>query len=202
MNTPNRLTIARILLTPLFLLLFLWDFPYHTLVSGIVFGVAALTDLFDGRLARKYGLVTNLGKFLDPIADKMLTTAAFLAFVACDQMNIWALFLILTREFVVTSVRLVAAEGGKVVAANIWGKLKTVMQFIAILFMLAALEFSAWGDTLLHGMAVPEAAFTVPLVIGQVLLWLAAIMTAVSGITYFWDNRQFFLPQSRTKSAG
>lgn len=196
MNTPNRLTLARMILSPLFLLLFLWEFPFHTLLSGVVFGAAALTDLFDGRLARKYGQITSLGKFLDPIADKMLTTAAFLAFVACDQMNVWALFLILTREFVVTSVRLVAAEGGKVVAANIWGKIKTVMQFIAILYLLVALEFASWQDTVLQSAALPEAVFTVPLVVGQVLLWIAAVMTAVSGVTYFWDNRRFFLPKS------
>lgn len=199
MNTPNRLTLARMILAPVFLLLFLWEFPFHILVSGLVFGVAALTDLFDGRLARKYGQITSLGKFLDPIADKMLTTAAFIAFVACDEMNVWALFLILTREFVVTSVRLVAAEGGRVVAANLWGKIKTVTQFIAILYMLVALEFVSWRDSLLAGAALPEAAFTVPLLIGQALLWIAAVMTAVSGVTYFWDNRRFFLPKSAGK---
>lgn len=124
MNLPNKLTILRVVLAPLFLLLLLWDFPFHYLAAGLTFGAAALTDLFDGRIARGRGLVTNFGKFLDPLADKMLTTAAFIGFLAQGHMDAWALMLILSREFMVTSVRLLAAKGGKVVAASMSGKLK------------------------------------------------------------------------------
>ncbi|MGN0171531.1 MAG: CDP-alcohol phosphatidyltransferase family protein, partial [Acutalibacteraceae bacterium] len=106
MNLPNRLTLFRIVLVPLYLLLFLWDFPFHYMAALVVFIGAALTDLFDGRIARARGLVTDLGKFLDPIADKMLTTAAFLAFLSVGVTDVWAVMLILTREFMVMSVRL------------------------------------------------------------------------------------------------
>ncbi len=192
MNLPNKLTVVRIVLAPLFLLLALWEFPFHNLVAGLVFGAAALTDMFDGKIARARGLITNLGKFLDPLADKMLTTAALLSFLATGHLDVWALMVVLTREFMVTSVRLVAAKDGTVIAANIWGKLKTVAQFVAILFELAALEWASWQHGLLAGVALPEAAFTVPLVIGYVLLWISVVLTAVSGVQYVWANRKFF----------
>ena len=102
MNLTNRLTVARILLAPVFLILLMVDFPCHYLAAGLVFGAAALTDLFDGKIARGRGLVTNLGKFLDPIADKMLTTAAFLGFLAVGKLDVFAVMLILSREFMVT----------------------------------------------------------------------------------------------------
>ena len=174
MNLPNKLTILRVVLAPLFLLLLLWEFPFHYLAAGLTFGAAALTDLFDGRIARGRGLVTNFGKFLDPLADKMLTTAAFIGFLAQGHMDAWALMLILSREFMVTSVRLLAAKGGKVVAASMSGKLKTVLQFVAILYMLAALEFCS-------GL----------LIFGRVLIWIAAVMTVISGFQYVWDCREF-----------
>lgn len=146
MNLPNRLTVARILLAPVFLILLMVDFPCHYLAAGLVFGAAALTDLFDGKIARGRGLVTNLGKFLDPIADKMLTTAAFLGFLAVGKLDVFAVMLILSREFMVTSVRLMAAKGDVVMAASIWGQGKTVAQFTSILVMLVALEFSTWAN--------------------------------------------------------
>ena len=118
MNLPNKLTVIRILLAPIFLLLLLWEFPFHNLTAGLVFGAAALTDMFDGKIARSRGLITNLGKFLDPLADKMLTTAAFLGFLAAGRLDVWAVMIILTREFMVTSVRLVAAKDGTVIAAS------------------------------------------------------------------------------------
>lgn len=191
MNLPNKLTILRVLLAPLFLLLLLWDFPFHYLAAALTFGAAALTDLFDGRIARRRGLVTNFGKFLDPLADKMLTTAAFIGFLAQGHMDAWALMLILSREFMVTSVRLLAAKGGKVVAASMSGKLKTVMQFVAILYMLAALEFCSWRTGLLSAVALPDALFTGLLIFGRVLIWIAAVMTVISGFQYVWDCREF-----------
>ena len=197
MNLPNKLTLSRILLVPLFLLLFVWNFPFHYLAAGLVFGIASFTDMLDGKIARARGLVTNLGKFMDPIADKMLTTAAFVGFLAIGKMSLWALMIILVREFVVTSVRLVAAEGGKVVAANYWGKFKTVAQYITIGYMLAVLEFCSWKDTVLAAVALPDAAYNVPLLIGQIFIWVATALTAISGFVYFWQNRSFFLEGER-----
>ena len=191
MNLPNKLTFLRIFLVPAYMVTALWEFPFHWLVSGLVFGAAALTDLFDGRIARSRGLITNLGKFLDPIADKMITTAAFLVLMEERQMNAWALLLILTREFAVTSVRLMAASDGRVIAANFWGKLKTVSQFVAILFSTAALEFATWETGVLAGAGLPAAAYSVPLIVGQVLLWIATLLTVGSGIDYVWKNRAY-----------
>lgn len=192
MNLPNKLTVIRIVLAPLFLLLALVEFPFHYLAAGLVFGAAALTDMFDGKIARARGLITNLGKFLDPLADKMLTTAAFLCFLVTGHLDVWALMVVLTREFMVTSVRLVAAKDGTVIAANFWGKLKTVMQFVAIVFELAALEFSTWESGLLAGLKLPPLVFEIPLIVGYVLLWISVALTATSGAQYVWANRNFF----------
>ncbi len=196
MNLPNKLTVVRIVLAPLFLALALWEFPFHYAVSLVVFIAAALTDMLDGKIARARGLITNLGKFLDPLADKMLTTAAFLLFLAIDKMNVWALMLILTREFMVTSVRLLAAKGGKVIAASMWGKAKTVAQFIAIIFMLTALEFSTWQTSVLAGVSLPDAVFSVPLVIGEVLIWISTVLSLIAGAEYVWLNREYFLDKN------
>ncbi len=192
MNMPNKLTIFRVFLAPIYLLLMLVDFPFHYLVAGIVFGGAALTDLLDGHLARKYGQVTNMGKFLDPLADKMLTTAAFLAFLREGCLDIWAVMLILTREFMVTSIRLIAAKEGTVIAASFSGKLKTVMQYIAILFTIAALEFQTWQTTVLAGFDLPDMVFDIPVTVGTSLLWVATILTVWSGVQYVLGGKHFF----------
>ena len=183
---------VRIVLAPLFLLLMMVEFPFHHLAAMAVFGAAALTDLFDGRIARSRGLITNLGKFLDPLADKMLTTAAFLGFLATGHIDVWAIMLILTREFMVTSVRLTAAKDGVVIAASFAGKLKTVAQFVAILFMLAAMEFAEWQTSLLSAFALPDLVFTLPLLIGRVLVWISVVLTMISGFQYVWGYRQCF----------
>lgn len=192
MNLPNRLTVLRIVLAPLFLLLAVCNFPFHYAAALVVFIAAALTDMFDGKIARARNLITNLGKFLDPLADKMLTTAAFLLFMVTGQMNIWALMIVLTREFMVTSVRLLAAKDGTVIAASIWGKAKTVAQFIAIIYTLTALEFSTWQTSLLAVFDLPQEVYTVPLIVGEVFLWISVVLTALSGIEYVWGNRHFF----------
>lgn len=189
MNTPNKLTVLRIVLAPLYLLLLMVNFPHHYLVAGLVFGAAALTDMFDGKIARKHNLITNLGKFLDPLADKMLTTAAFLGFLALGRIDVWALMLILTREFMVTSVRLLAAKDGNVIAASFAGKLKTVMQFVAIIYMMAALEWHSLASLL---PMLPAEAFTVPLLVGHILVWVSVVFTMISGFEYVWNCRHYF----------
>lgn len=185
MNLPNKLTLLRIILVPVYLLLFVLNFPFHYTASVLVFILASLTDMWDGKIARKYNLITNLGKFMDPIADKMLTTAAFVGFLSINQMSPWALIIILIREFVVTSVRLMAAESGKVIAANSWGKAKTVAQYIAIIYMMVALE--------VVGLNLGVDLSFLTSIVGQAMLWIATILTAISGFLYFWDNRSFFL---------
>ena len=188
MNLPNKLTVVRCVLTFLFLAVLLIDFPFHYAVALVIFIAASLTDYFDGKIARRDNLVTNLGKFLDPLADKTLTTAAFLG-IMCEMgrepILCWAVMLILTREFAVTSVRLLAAKDGVVVAASFAGKLKTVMQMVAIIYMLAAFQ-------LLELLSGNWAAGIVFISIGIVLIWISVIATLVSGFQYVWNLRHYF----------
>ncbi len=190
MNLPNKLTIARCVMTFLFLIVLLLDFPFHYGVALVLFAIASLTDFFDGKIARKQGLVTNLGKFLDPLADKTLTTAAFLGIMVsmpdfADSLC-WAVMLILSREFAVTSVRLLAAKDGVVIAASMAGKLKTVMQMLAILYMLAALQVVALLPASLCSVG------TVLLYVGLGLIWLSVVLTLISGAQYVWNCRKYF----------
>ena len=191
MNLPNKLTLMRCLLTPVFLACVVIDFPFHYAAALLIFIVASLTDYFDGQIARKRNLVTNLGKFLDPLADKALTTAAFIGFVhmLSSRSLPWALFIILAREFAVTSVRLLAAKDGVVVAASFSGKLKTVMQMVSIIYMLAFRQAVRLA-------VVREAIGATGIMwgsrIGLALIWISVIATVVSGIQYIWQLRHYF----------
>ena len=197
MNLPNKLTLLRCLLTPIFLACLVIDFPFHYGAALVMFILASLTDWLDGMIARKRGLITNLGKFLDPLADKALTTAAFIGFVHLlpSQTIPWALFIILIREFAVMSVRLLAAKGGEVVAASFAGKLKTVMQMVSIIYMLAFRQAIR-----IKVVAVFLTSFTWLGIdgrqwgsyFGQGLIWIAVIATVVSGIQYIWQLRHYF----------
>ncbi|MBR5134785.1 MAG: CDP-diacylglycerol--glycerol-3-phosphate 3-phosphatidyltransferase, partial [Clostridia bacterium] len=168
MNLPNRLTLVRICLVPLYMALLVIEFPFHYAAALLVFIIASLTDYFDGKIARARNLVTNLGKFLDPIADKMLTTAAFLVFLGMGYIDVWAVMLVMTREFMVTSVRLMAAGSGTVVAASFAGKMKTVMQYVAIIAMMTALQWSEVRDMFLP--MLPEWSVSVPILVCQILI--------------------------------
>jgi len=190
LNLPNRLTLARIIMVPFFMVLLLLDFPFHYAAALGLFIIASLTDYYDGQIARSRGLVTNLGKFLDPIADKMLTTAALLVFLAIGVTDVWAVMLVMTREFMVTSVRLMAAKDGTVVAASFSGKLKTVAQYIAIIAMMVALQWQESAAVWFPSM--PEAVVTVPVLVCQILIWISVVLTVISGIQYFWQFRQYF----------
>ena len=192
MNTPNKLTVLRVILSPIFLAVLMIEFPFHYLIAGLIFGFAALTDLLDGRIARSQGLITNFGKFLDPLADKMLTTAALLGFLASGHIDVWAVMLVLAREFMVTSIRLIAAKDGVVVAASLAGKTKTVAQYVSVLFMIAVLEVSSWRATLLSGVSVPSEFFSWMLLAGQVFIWFSVVLTVYSGIEYVWGLRHYF----------
>ncbi len=188
MNIPNQLTVMRIFMTPIFLAALVIDFPFHYFVALLVFGIASLTDFWDGKIARKYHLITNFGKFLDPIADKMLTTAAFLGFILLGHGAgiVWITFLVLAREFIVASMRMLAATKGNVVAADKWGKIKTVVQMFAVVLVLA----SHGTIDLLATYAPTFTALNQPLIIAYtVVLWISAVLTVISGVNYLWKNK-------------
>ena len=189
MNLPNRLTLVRICLVPLYMALLVIEFPFHYAAALLVFIIASLTDYFDGKIARARNLVTNLGKFLDPIADKMLTTAACLVFLGLGYIDVWAVMLVMTREFMVTSVRLMAAGSGTVVAASFAGKMKTVMQYVAIIAMMTALQWSEVRDMFLP--MLPEWSVSVPILVCQILIWVSVVFTCISGVQYFWQFREY-----------
>lgn len=193
MNTPNKLTVGRIIATPIFMATMILNFPYHYLISLILFIGASLTDMIDGQMARKYNLVTDFGKFLDPLADKMLTTAAYLGFICmyadkpviCLQMTVIT-FLVLFREFMVSSVRLVVvSSGGKVIAANMWGKCKTVSQMIGIIFALFAY-------TLIKDFGIDNAMLVNVFDIAIcVMFWISAVLCTISGLIYLNGSKEY-----------
>lgn len=192
MNTPNKLTIGRMIATPVFMATLLIDFPYHYTVSLILFIAASLTDMIDGKMARKHNLITNFGKFLDPLADKMLTTAAFLGFIAmgnvCWQVT-WIVFIVLFREFLISSLRLVTvSSGGKVVAANMWGKSKTVTQMLGIIFALFA--YVIMEDFGIQNEVLTTAFY----VANSVILWVSAALCVISGVIYLVACKEYIDP--------
>ena len=189
MNLPNKLTVARLIMTPFFLAALLIDFSHHYLVALILFCLASITDYIDGNMARKYNLVTDFGKFLDPLADKMLTTAAFLGFIHLHigEGITWITFIVLIREFLITSLRLVSAGKGNVIAANIWGKLKTVSQMFAIIV--------AIGGRYILSFSSCAYAYDAINVITNVMLWISAALTVISGVIYVIQNKGFIDPK-------
>ena len=188
MNLPNKLTLARILLVPVFMVFVsltqygtaAWN-PVWYLVAAIVFALASFTDFLDGHLARKWNMVTDFGKFADPLADKLLTTVAFLYMMRDGVCSPVVLAIILAREFAVSGLRMVAAgaKDGRVIAANMWGKVKTVLQMLSILFYFFAAALAGPTDI----MAL--------VLLSQVLCWLVAAVTALCVVKYLWDNRAF-----------
>ena len=184
MNLPNKLTLARVILVPVFMVFAaLGNYgtaqnnPAMNLVAGIIFAVASFTDFLDGYLARKNNLVTDFGKFADPLADKMLTTAAFLYMMTDGVCSPVVVAVIMFREFAVAGVRMIAAANGNVIAANMWGKVKTVVQMLTVIFYYFAAALS--GPTGIMGVGI----------ITQALCWLVALVTLISGVKYLWDNR-------------
>ncbi|MBO4897982.1 MAG: CDP-diacylglycerol--glycerol-3-phosphate 3-phosphatidyltransferase [Clostridia bacterium] len=167
MNLPNKLTILRVLLIPVFMILYSFQTPALNIAAAIVYILACLTDLADGKIARKYNLVTNFGKFADPLADKLLILAALCMMLDYHIVAAWVVMIILAREFIVTGFRLVAVSGGKVIAAGWLGKIKTTLQMITVI---AAIIF---GKNIYI----------------DILFYLSAFITAVSGIQYIVQNR-------------
>ena len=215
MNLPNKLTMLRILLIPVFIVFVsLPNMPAGYLVAAVVFAVASFTDYLDGAIARKRNLVTDFGKFADPLADKLLTTVAFLYMMLDGACHPVVLAVILAREFAVSGVRMVAASSpdAKVIAANIWGKVKTVLQMVTIIIY----YFFEGIMRLLAQPALPEAASIgiisgadgptsvfvtsagglfgfsgIPVMVAWIMCWVVAAVTAASGVQYIWANRQY-----------
>ncbi|MEZ7791066.1 CDP-diacylglycerol--glycerol-3-phosphate 3-phosphatidyltransferase [Niallia circulans] len=189
MNLPNKITVARILLIPVFLVIMLVDFQWGELtflgvtlpmthfIGALIFILASTTDWIDGHFARKYNLVTDLGKFLDPLADKLLVSSALIVLVGLQMAPAWITIVIISREFAVTGLRLILAGGGEVVAANMLGKIKTWAQIVAI------------SALLLHNMIFE----LISLPFDILALWVALIFTIWSGWDYFANNKQAFV---------
>ena len=173
MNTPNKLTVARMILVP-FLVVFLltgWGGAANRWICLAIFVAASVTDWFDGHLARKYNLITNFGKFMDPLADKLLVCSAMICMIEVDKLPAWVVIIIIGREFIISGFRLIAAENGIVIAANYWGKFKTVSQMIMIILLM--LDFGG--------------IFTV---LTQIFIWLSVALTIISLLTYIMQNRK------------
>ena len=224
MNLPNKLTLTRILLVPVFMVFVSLTSlngiadgsfqPTYYLIAGIVFAAASFTDFLDGHLARKWNMVTDFGKFADPLADKLLTTVAFIYMMRDGVCSPVVLCIILAREFAVSGLRMVAAgaKDGKVIAANMWGKVKTVLQMLSIIFYFFGMSIASMSATgaeqgvrqilvisismvlcWLMAIAANVSWDATVMVVGAsvVLCWLVAAVTAISGIKYLWDNRSF-----------
>ena len=172
MNTPNKLTIARMIIVP-FLVIFLltgWGGEANRYISLTLFVVASVTDWFDGYLARKNNLVTNFGKFMDPLADKLLVCSAMICMIDLKRLPAWFVIIIIAREFIISGFRLIAAENGIVIAANYWGEFKTASQMIMIILLI--LHFDG-----------------IFVILEQIFIWLSLALTIISLITYIWQNR-------------
>ena len=170
MNLPNKLTIFRVILIPFFVVLLLFDLTaYDKWIALAIFIVASLTDFLDGHIARKYNLVTNFGKFMDPLADKLLVCSAMICLVELSRIPAWVVIIIIAREFIISGFRLVASDNGVVIAASYWGKFKTVFQIVMICLMIADL---------------PSLAL-----VTQIVMWVAVVLTVVSLVDYLLKNK-------------
>lgn len=175
MNLPNKITMIRVILIPFFVFFMLTDFvPYSKIIAAAIFIVASLTDTLDGYLARKYQLVSNFGKFMDPLADKLLVCSALVCFVALpdNPMPAWVVIVIISRDFIISGFRLVASDEGIVIAASWWGKVKTVVQMLMSILLI--LNFNG----------------TVIDIVEYIFIYAALILTVVSLIDYLWKNRK------------
>ena len=173
MNLPNKLTMFRVILIPFFVVFMLFDITgaADKWIALVIFCVASLTDMLDGKIARKYNLVTNFGKFMDPLADKLLVCTALICLTSMNRLNVIVVLVIIAREFIISGFRLVASDNGIVIAASYWGKFKTVSQMALIIVLIMDLG-GVWN------------------VVGTVLTWVALILTIVSLIDYIAKNKQ------------
>ena len=179
MNLPNKLTVLRVIMVPFFVFFMLTDVggPANKWIALVLFCVASLTDMLDGKIARKYNLVTNFGKFMDPLADKLLVSAAMICLIATGQLAAWIVIIIISREFIISGFRLVASDNGIVIAASYWGKFKTVFQMLMIIVLIANINLPFFA------------------VLGTILTYVALILTIVSLIDYIAKNKDVLKEQ-------
>lgn len=177
MNLANKITILRILMIPIFMTFMLVEFPYHMETALVVFLIASLTDRLDGHLARKYNMITDFGKFMDPLADKLLVTGAFVLLIQLGRIEAWIVFIILAREFAVTGLRSLAAAQNVIIAASKYGKIKTVTQIITIVVLLL--------DN------YPFSLINLPVDI--IMIYSTLVITVLSGIDYFGKNKNILI---------
>ena len=167
MNTANKLTMLRVVLIPVFLILLYWDVPFHMLYALVIFILASVTDFVDGYVARHYNQVSDFGKFLDPLADKLLVFSAMLIFVQGGRMPAWAVMIVLTRELAVSGLRMVASDKGRVIAAGWSGKVKTASTMVCVVLMF---------------LPIPE-------IVNTICVWVIVLTTLYSGVEYFVKNK-------------
>lgn len=192
MNLPNQLTLSRFALTGLFLVALLVRFPFHETAALAFFVAASVTDYFDGAIARKRRLITNFGILMDPLADKVLVCSAFIAFVEMGWMPAWMVIVIVARELAITGLRLLAASKSLVLAAEGFGKHKTISQIVCIIAILVSLAYPTWGA---WARAVFEFEVVTPWIAWFTVAskWAAVALTLLSGSIYLWRNRQVYL---------
>ncbi|MDO4189075.1 MAG: CDP-diacylglycerol--glycerol-3-phosphate 3-phosphatidyltransferase [Lachnospiraceae bacterium] len=175
MNLPNKLTVLRVILVPVFVVFLMCNITgYDKWIALVIFIIASLTDLLDGKIARKYNLVTNFGKFMDPLADKLLVCSAFICFIELGKLPTWMVLIVIAREFIISGFRLVAADNGVVIAASMWGKYKTAVSMVMIGFVIAD---------------IGGPVFTI---VTNILIWASLILTVVSLIDYVVKNKDIF----------
>ena len=188
MNLPNKLTMLRIILTPIFMAVLYWGFPGADYAALAIFIVASLTDMLDGKIARKYNLVTDFGKFADPLADKILVVAAMLWFVEAGRMPAWMVMIVITREFAVSGLRMIASDNGRVIAAGWSGKVKTASTMVCIVVMLAMGPVLESYTQALTSFSAPFPPIFI-VWIDPLCCWIITLTTLYSGVEYFVKNK-------------
>ena len=178
MNLPNKLTILRVIMIPFFVAALLYDGGANQnmrYVAAALFIIASLTDMLDGKIARKYNLVTNFGKFMDPLADKLLVCSALICMIELRELPAWMVIIIISREFIISGFRLIASDNGRVIAASYWGKFKTTFQMVMICLMIANIEALS--------------------VLTTIVMWVALVLTVVSLVDYLMKNKDVLKDQ-------
>lgn len=173
MNLPNKLTTLRVIMIPFFVFFFLWQNGENRtfrMIALALFIIASLTDLLDGKIARKYNLVTNFGKFMDPLADKLLVCSALICLIELNALPAWMVIIIISREFIISGFRLIASDNGVVIAASYWGKFKTTFQMVSVVLLI---------------LDIPALAF-----VTTICVWIALVLTIVSLVDYIYKNHK------------
>lgn len=188
MNLPNRLTLFRVFLVPFFIFFLLQE---NKILSLLIFVIASLTDFFDGYLARKNNLVTNFGKFMDPLADKLLVCSALICLSYMNKINIYVTLIIIAREFIISGIRLVAAEQQNVIAASYWGKFKTATQMIGIIFSIITINQNLFPIPSI-GDSAPHISFIICDLLANSFIYASLGLTIISLVDYIWKNKSIF----------